>query len=209
MLSFFAVLLRLAYGTRNIILDWRYYALLLLSLFGTLVAYLGFRQLAGVPVNEMVDYSQILTVLSLLAAGIITGYFTFTYEQSAADERFLPTALSTCFALLFYLVFGAISFYMGKSKQIHSTEGANTVGPIIMWVLLLANSFHDFWDYRKGPPQGLTRPLDKPSEPTRISMPFTGKRFGSVESADSQILALSNRRFGKHLRGDQKAGLRI
>lgn len=150
-LSLIAVLFRLAYGTRNIKLDRKYYALLLISLIGTFLAFSGFRQLAGVPINETVDYSQILTVLSLLAAGIITGYFTFTYEQSAPDERFLPTALSTCFALLFYLVFGAISFYMGKSKQIHSTEGANTVGPLIMWVLLLANSFHDFWDYRKFP----------------------------------------------------------
>jgi hypothetical protein len=150
-LSLTAVLLRITYRTRNINLDRKYYALLLISVIGTFVAYLGFRQLAAVAVNEAVDYSQILTVLSLLAAGIITGYFTFTYEQSAPDERFLPTALSTCFAVLFYLVFGAISFYMGKSKQIHSTEGANTVGPIIMWVLLLANSFHDFWDYRKFP----------------------------------------------------------
>lgn len=150
-LSLTAVLLRLTYGTRKIKLDYWYYSLLLVSVVGTLVAYLGFRELASVVVNEAVDYSQILTVLSLLAAGIITGYFTFTYEQSAADERFLPTALSTLFALLFYLTFGSISFYMGKSKQIHSTEGANTVGPIIMWVLLLANSFHDFWDYRKPP----------------------------------------------------------
>jgi NADH:ubiquinone oxidoreductase subunit 2 (subunit N) len=150
-LSLIAVLLRLAYGTRNIKLDRKYYTLLLISLIGTFLAFSGFRQLAGVAINETVDYSQILTVLSLLAAGIITGYFTFTYEQSAPDERFLPTALSTCFALLFYLVFGAISFYMGKSKDIHSTEGANTVGPLIMWVLLLANSFHDFWDYRKFP----------------------------------------------------------
>ena len=148
-LSFLAVLLRLAYRTRFIKLGPKYYALLFISVIGTFVAYLGFKQLTGEAVNEAVDYSEILTVLSLLAAGIITGYFTFTYEQSAEEERFLPTALSTCFALLFYLTFGAISFYMGKSKQIHSTEGANSVGPVIMWVLLLANSFHDFWDYRK------------------------------------------------------------
>ena len=151
LLSLVAVLLRLVYGTRRIPLDGKYYGLLLISVIGTFLAYLGFRELASVAVNESVDYSQILTVLSLLAAGIITGYFTFTYEQSAADERFLLSLLSTCFALLFYLTFGSISFYMGKSKQIHSTEGANTVGPLIMWALLLANSFHDFWDYRKGP----------------------------------------------------------
>jgi hypothetical protein len=150
-LSVIAVLLRLTYRTRKIKLDYKYYILLLISVIGTFLAYLGFRQLAAVAVNEMVDYSQILTVLSLLAAAIITGYFTFTYEQSAADELFLPTALSTSFVLLFYLVFGSISFYMGKSKQIHTTEGANTVGPLIMWVLLVANSFHDFWDYRKPP----------------------------------------------------------
>lgn len=150
-LSLLAVLLRLRYKTRKIVLDRKYYLLLALSVAGTVLAFIGFLLLARVPVNETVDYSQILTVLSLLAAGIITGYFTFTYEQSAGDELALTTALSSGFAFLFYFTFGSISFYMGKSKQIHSTECANIIGPVIMWVLLLANSFHDFWDYRKAP----------------------------------------------------------
>jgi len=153
-LSLLAVLWRLTYRTRYIDLDFKYYFLLLVSVLGTFLAFLGFRELASGAINETnLDYSQILTVLSLLAAGIITGYFTFTYEQSAEDERPLTTALSSGFAFLFYFTFASISFYMGKSKQIHGAEGANIVGPIIMWVLLLANSLHDFWDYRKAQPK--------------------------------------------------------
>jgi len=150
-LSFIAVLLRLLYGTRSIELDAKYYSLLVLSIFGTILAFIGFLQLSRVPVNPGVEYAQILSILSLLAAGIITGYFTFTYEQAASDELLFPTAYSTCFALLFYFVFALISFYMGKSRHVHSTEAANIVVPIIMWVILLANAFRDFWDYRKGP----------------------------------------------------------
>jgi hypothetical protein len=149
-LSLLAVLLRaFLYQTRDIKLGRKYYILLLLSVLGTIFAGVGLLQLTHVEINEGVDYSHILTVLSLLAAGIITGYFTFTYQDAAEDERFLPTAISICFVLLFYLVFAAISFYMGKSKQIHSAEGAIILGPVIMWALLLANAFYDFWDYRE------------------------------------------------------------
>ncbi|HKO99668.1 MAG TPA: hypothetical protein VJU86_22005 [Pyrinomonadaceae bacterium] len=154
-LSLIAVLLRLRYGTRRIALNYKYYSLLCLSILGSILAFIGFLQLSRTPINQNVEYAQILSILSLLAAGIITGYFTFTYEQAASDELLFPTAYSTCFALLFYFVFSLISFYMGKSKHVHSTEAANIVVPIIMWVILLANAFRDFWDYRKGPTKSL------------------------------------------------------
>lgn len=150
-LSLIAVLLRLLYRTRRIRLDYKYYSLLCLSIVGSLLAFIGFLQLSRTPINESVEYAQILSILSLLAAGIITGYFTFTYEQAASDELLFPTAYSTCFALLFYFVFSVICFYMGKSRHVHNTEGANIFVPVIMGVILLANAFRDFWDYRKGP----------------------------------------------------------
>ena len=96
------------------------------------------------------DYSQILTVLSLLAAAIITGFFTFTFTEAAPDKHLMPSAISSCFVVLFYLVFAAISFYMGKSGHIHNAPYATCVVPMIMWVLLVANVVYDFWDYRDG-----------------------------------------------------------
>jgi cytochrome bd-type quinol oxidase subunit 2 len=129
-------------------LDWKYYRLLALSVFGSVLAFIGFLLFShGTP--DTVDYSQILTVFSLLASGMIAGYFSFTFEQAADDEQFFPFALSTCFILLFYLVFAAISFYIGKSSRIQSIEGANIIAPVIMGMLLLAISVREFWDYRK------------------------------------------------------------
>ena len=97
-----------------------------------------------------VDYSQILTVLSLLATGIITGFFTFTFQDAAHDERWLATAISICFALLFYTVFGALSLYVGRSAHIRAAEYAASLLPLLMCLLLLANALYDFWDYRDG-----------------------------------------------------------
>lgn len=149
-LAFLAIILRaVILQTRKTKLDLKYYAFLSLSVIGSVIAGFGFSQLAQTEVNENFDYSQILTVISLLAAGIITGNFTFTYEEMAEDEIFITTLISICFTFLFYFVFAAISFYMGKSKQIHSVEGAVLIGPIIMWALLLANALYDFWDFRK------------------------------------------------------------
>jgi hypothetical protein len=137
------------YPGREISLDRKYYALLCISLTGSVFGLLGFFHLSQEPIDSSgIDYSQILTVLSLLAAAIITGYFTFTYTEAASDERLLPSAISACFVLLFYLVFGALSFYMGKSAHIHNAPYSAYIGSAIMWVLLVANALCDFWDYR-------------------------------------------------------------
>lgn len=142
---------------RTIELGRRFYTLLAVSVAGSLMAFKGFFDLANampmpmlpLPSNA-VDYSQILTVLSLLAAGIVTGFFTFTFQDAADDERWLATAISTCFVILFYCVFGALSLYVGKSAHIRASEHASTLLPLIMWLLLLANALYDFWDYREG-----------------------------------------------------------
>jgi hypothetical protein len=51
--------------------------------------------------------------------------------------------------LLFYLLFGAVSFYIGKSEQIHKVEYASTIVPVIMALILAVNSLFDFWDYNR------------------------------------------------------------
>jgi len=67
------------------------------------------------------DYSSVLTILSLLAAGIIAEFFVFSHGQAAHDEKFFPNAIAICFMGLFYLLFGAVSFYIGKGKVIKET----------------------------------------------------------------------------------------
>lgn len=135
-------------------LDRKYYRLLLLSAAGSVLAFVGFFQLSRGPASENpVDSSQVLTVFSLLASGIIAGYFNFTFDQAAEDEQFFPSALSISFILLFHLVFAAISFYIGKSKIMHAIEGVNIIVPLIMLILLLSINVREFWDYRKAPPK--------------------------------------------------------
>jgi len=139
------------YKNRKIPLNRKYYLLLCLSLVGGIVGAIGFFQLAQTPIDtSAVDYSQILTVLSLLAAAIVTGFFTFTFTEAADDEILFPSAISGCFVILFYLVFAAICFFMGKSGHIHNAPYAIIIVPTIMWLLLIANTLYDFWDYRDG-----------------------------------------------------------
>jgi hypothetical protein len=134
-------------------LDCKYYSLLGLSVLGSVLAFIGFLKFShGIP--DKVDYTQTLTVMALLTSGIIAGYFNFTFDQAADDEKFFPSALSICFILLFHLVFAAISFYIGKSERIHEVEGANVIAPLIMLILLVAIAVREFWDYRKGPAAG-------------------------------------------------------
>ncbi len=144
-----SILRAVKYKVRETPMNLQYYWLLSLSLIGSIVGAFGFSQLAQTSIDpSSVDYSQILTVLSLLAAAIITGFFTFTFTEAASDERLIPTAISCCFVVLFYLVFAAISFYMGKSSNIHNAPYARFFVIAIMWVLLVANHLYDFWDYR-------------------------------------------------------------
>jgi hypothetical protein len=135
--------------TREIELKWKYGLCIGLSLLGTVPAAIGFYLVIGeTPIHPKQDYSQILGILSLLAAGTITGFFTFSYQNVRKDEVALPTFLSVSFATMFYLIFSGICLYMGKSESIHNVEAAAQYVPAIMWLLLLANVMYDFLDYR-------------------------------------------------------------
>src|SRR5262245_58547904 len=110
-------------GNRNITFNWQYYLCIGLSFAGTFPAAVGFYLLTQGPINNAQDYSQILTVVSLLAASLITGFFSFSYQNTRKDEWFLPTMTSICFVGLFYLVFFLLSFFLGASKLTHNIEG--------------------------------------------------------------------------------------
>lgn len=93
------------------------------------------------------DFSSVLSILSLLAAGVIAGKFAFSYHEVASDERFLATALSILIVLLFYVLFGAVSFYAGASETVSAAPKIELVIPAIMAIILFSNTLHDYWDY--------------------------------------------------------------
>ena len=125
-----------------------YGSLICLSLIGSVCGLVGFLDLSSLPVDtQSTDYSQILTVLSLLATAVISGFFAWSFTDSVVEEIWLVTAVSACFYVLFYLLFGAISFYIGKSPSIHNAQYATTISAVIMWLILVVNVLLDFWDY--------------------------------------------------------------
>ncbi|HEV7645805.1 MAG TPA: hypothetical protein VGO50_17835 [Pyrinomonadaceae bacterium] len=133
---------------------WWYYLCATLAMFGTGLAALGFFLLiSDTPYVQTAGkaapaYSSAIGILSILAAGVTAGFFSFTYNNVGGKEVVLPTLISVCFVIMFYLVFGAISFYMGRDKGIHDIEFITPLGTIIMWLLLAANVGYDFLDYR-------------------------------------------------------------
>lgn len=130
--------------------EWKcYYCFLALCIVASFIAFLGFNKLASAPTGTGADYSSVLTILSLLAAGIIAGFFVFSHTERAHNEKFFPNAIAICFMGLFYLLFGAVSFYIGKSEDIHIAERITILIPFIMWVILVVNTLFDFWDYRE------------------------------------------------------------
>lgn len=141
--------------SRHFEFGWHYYLCISMSMFGTVLAALGYFLLitespvgTAPPTNTTSDYSPILSVLSILAAGITAGFFAFSYNDMGNEEIILPTLLSICFVILFYVVFGALSLYMGRSRQVHFAEYVSVFGPLIMWMLLAANVAYDYLDYR-------------------------------------------------------------
>ena len=135
------------YRNQHFTLSWSYAFLTILSIIGCVFAFVGFTIFAHAAVHPGVDYGIILTVLALLSAGIIAGFFTFSYQEAGNNDKCFPNFISIGFTLLFYLLFGAVSFYIGKSEQIHKVEYASTIVPIIMALILAVNSLFDFWDY--------------------------------------------------------------
>jgi hypothetical protein len=144
---------------RKITFGWWYYLLITMAMFGTVLAALGFFLLISDLPNAgktVPAYSSAIGILSILAAGVTAGFFSFTYNNVGEKEIVLPTLISACFVIMFYLVFGAISFYMGRDKGIHDIEYITPLGTIIMWMLLAANVAYDFLDYRDHRPKDTT-----------------------------------------------------
>jgi hypothetical protein len=93
------------------------------------------------------DFDSVLSILSLLAAGVIAGKFAFSYHEVASGERPLATALSVLIVLLFYVLFGAVSYYSGASETVSAAPKIELVIPAIMAIILFSNTLHDYWDY--------------------------------------------------------------
>ena len=126
-----------------------YWYLMALSIAGNFLGLFGFYQLAtGSISTNSDDYSQILTVLSLLATAVITGFFAWSFTEAGTDEVPVTTAISACFTSLFYILFFALSFYIGKSGNTHNAEYAAFISSSIMFLILVVNTLLDFWDYR-------------------------------------------------------------
>jgi hypothetical protein len=93
----------------------------------------------------------ILEVLSFLSAGAVAGFWGIEYQNADDDETHLLNIISALFVILFYVLFTAICFYIGKSTEMQNTPGASWVVPGIMVLLLEINAVIDIWDYRKLP----------------------------------------------------------
>jgi hypothetical protein len=66
------------------------------------------------------------------------------------DEGLFTTFLAVGYKILFLLLFGSLSFYMGKSDIGWSeAEWSQITVPVIMGTILLTNTIFDFWDYRE------------------------------------------------------------
>jgi hypothetical protein len=69
------------------------------------------------PADPDAEHASILTTMSLLSAGAIADNFTFTHQDAHEDEKWLVTVLSFVFALLFHVLFGAVSFHAGRARM--------------------------------------------------------------------------------------------
>jgi len=124
---------------------------LVVCVIANIIAYWGFWTLASGPADESVNYGSILSVLSLLSAGVIAGNFAFTHQEAASDETVIVTIIASCLISLFYMLFASVCFYSGKSIDIQSAPGAAVLIPTIVFVILLVNTFYEFWDFREEP----------------------------------------------------------
>ena len=124
--------------------------LLLFSNLGHLLALIGFIILSCSLSPTDFSFTTELTILSLLATGVIAGYYSFSYQKATKEELPLARKIGVCFTILFYCIFSSIAFYMGSSVEIHKSELARFIIPFIMLLILLGNTYFDFWDYLKG-----------------------------------------------------------
>ena len=129
----------------------KFWAPLVACMLANLIAYFGFLEMASGPPDITADYGSIVSVLSLLSAGVIAGNFAFTHQEAAMDEDVIVTAIAILFIVLFYLLFAGVCFYAGKSVDIQNATGAAKLIPTIVFVILLVNTLFEHWDFREEP----------------------------------------------------------
>jgi hypothetical protein len=127
----------------------KYLSPLILSLVADCLAGFGFFALIQSAAPDNATYGNVLDILALLTAGVIAGRFAFSHQEVASDERVLATCLSALLLLLYYLLFGAVAYYSGISKEVSSAPMVHLFIPAILTAVLLANTIHDHWDFLK------------------------------------------------------------
>jgi hypothetical protein len=132
--------------------DPRYFRnLLTASVAGAVLALGGFLALANSPAHPGVDYGSTHLILAILAAGVTAGFFAFSVAGGGRGEADLANIISITYMALYYLLFGALSFYMGKSQEIHDAEGMTILGPFVLFGIMVVSVLFNFWDYRRAP----------------------------------------------------------
>jgi len=137
------------YTSRDFSIDFRWWLLVFCAMIPNVLVYIGLHNLLVCTENTGVDHSSILSVLSLLSAGVIAGNFAFSYQDASDDEIILPNAISLVFVNLFYLLFGAVTYYFAESTDVLSVSGFTWILPTIMTLILTANTLNNYWDYRE------------------------------------------------------------
>jgi hypothetical protein len=138
------------YPDRKVDIIRKYWCLIIIAIIGDIIALIGFIILSYAQSNPCNKYSSILTILALLSAGVIASFFAFSYRMAEHDEGLFTTFLAVGYKILFLLLFGSLSFYMGKSDIGWSeAEWSQITVPVIMGTILLTNTIFDFWDYRE------------------------------------------------------------
>jgi len=128
-------------------LPWHYWTFVILSVGVTVAATVGFRFLLTASSPSGTDYSGVLNVLGLLSAGVIAGFFAFSFQDAASSEGILPNVISMCFALLFFVLFGSVCYFLGQWGKFNADTHVNTLVPVVMGLVLVGNVLYDFHDY--------------------------------------------------------------
>lgn len=136
----------------------RNFIFFLVSIAGVFVATIGFYPLLFCQIKTIEKPEAILTVLSILSAGTIAGFFTFSYGKAAGSinfsskilpnpEKFFPNLISFCFQATFYLLFTAVSYFVGKSCFSYASPYLEWVILFFIFLTLVSVIAFDYWDY--------------------------------------------------------------
>jgi purine-cytosine permease-like protein len=130
------------------------WACVVLWILGSTIAALGWALLAHGGQGEACEnvteagYADVLTVLSLLAAGAIAGWCAVEYQEFDPSETHLLNVIAGLFVAVFYVLFTAICYYLGKNPRTRDVQGIHWVIPLTMWLILLVFALIDIADYR-------------------------------------------------------------